>query len=256
MEILAELAMADGGLKLSELTERLRLPKTSLHSLLGSFVDGGYIVMRDGRYSLGAETYKLASIIDRRKTFPDYLRPVLQKLCDETQETALIGILVADGHMVETVDVIESARPLRYTVHKGDRTPAHVSAMGHAFLAYLPAATLEAFFVDHDFGAYTAESFGRESFRRELAEVRRRGVARNVRGFDSELYGLAMPVFDAAGSPICAVCIGGPISRLESTEHANSERLRAAAEDMSRMSGMRGDYADALGADPDTRAAR
>lgn len=246
MEILALLAVSERGLKLAELTERLQLPKTSLHSLLASFSDGGYVILREGRYRLGAETYKLASLIDRRKTFPDNLRPVLQRLCDETQETALVGVLAIDGRTVETVDVIESARPLRYTVHKGDRTPAHVSSMGHAILAYSAPDIVERFFQSGDFARFAVQTFDRDGLRKELADVRSRGVARNIRGFDDELYGLGMPVFDADGVPFCAVCIGGPVSRLAGSEAENTAHLRAAAEDMSQISGARDDYAALL----------
>lgn len=242
MEILALLAVSPDGFKLSELTEQLQLPKTSLHGLLASFQAGGYVVLRNGRYTLGAETYKLASMIDRRKAFPDNLRPVLQRLCDETQETALIGVMGSDGRTIETVDVIESTRPLRYAVHKGDRTPAHVSSMGHAILAYSPAETVKQFFNAAEFRPFASQSFDRAGLRAELDAVRRRGVARNIRGFDDELYGLGMPVFDGDGLPVCAVCIGGPISRLPGSEKQNTQRLRVAAEDMSQISGARERY--------------
>ena len=245
MDALLELALAEGGLTLAELTERLELPKSSLLNLLRSFVAGGHVMNRDGRYILGPELYRLAARVGRRRAFPVSLRPVLERLAQETSETAILGVLCEDGLAIELVDVVESARSLRYMARVGHRVGAHASSIGEAIFAFAGGDMARRFLETADFKAYTVHTPRREQFRDRLAEVRRTGIARNIRGQDLELYGISAPVFDAQGRVACAACVGGPISRLDGSEPEMSRLLLRAADEMSAMLGLATPYESA-----------
>jgi DNA-binding IclR family transcriptional regulator len=246
MDILLELAQSDAGLSLAELTVRLDLPKTSVLNLLRSFVEGRYILNRNGRYVLGAETYRLAALVGRRRAFPGSLRPILERLASDTLETAMIGILRDDGLSIELIDVVESARALRYMTRVGHVIAAHASSVGEAVIAFLGREAQEQFLRRSDFRSYTTHTPDRREFKSRLAQVRKSGIAKNIQGQDVDLYGISAPVFDDHMHVVCAVCVGGPISRLEDNEQNICNMLTQAASEMSAVLGLSASYADAL----------
>ncbi len=63
-------------------------------------------------------------------------RPWLERLRDDTGETANLGVL--DGNAVRYVDVAESHRTVRMSSPSGSRDPLYCTALGKAIAALLP----------------------------------------------------------------------------------------------------------------------
>ena len=77
------------------------------------------------------------------------------------------------------------------------RCAAHCTALGKIMLAALPPDQLEQFLLRSDLKAHTPKSITSvEMLRREIAEVRRTGLAIDDGEFDAELRCVALPVRD------------------------------------------------------------
>ncbi len=81
-----------------------------------------------------------------------------------------------------------------------------------------------------------------EALRREIAEVRRAGVAFDDGEFDAEVRCVALPVRDFSGQVIGAIGISGPVWRLSIEALQKRARLvRTAADRLSAEFGYTGD---------------
>jgi hypothetical protein len=100
MDILLAVATEPEGLSLAKISDRLRLPKTSVFSLLRALEGGGYLRNHDGRYTLGDQALKLGASLGQARSFPKCARPAPEWLARETEETILLGVLSEEGHEI------------------------------------------------------------------------------------------------------------------------------------------------------------
>jgi DNA-binding IclR family transcriptional regulator len=129
--------------------------------------------------------------------------------------------------------------------------PAQCTALGKIMLANLAPEHLERFIARAEFKAYTQNSIDTaEQLRREIAEVRRTGMAIDDGEFDPEQRCEAIAVRDFSGGVIGAIGISGPVWRLSIEVLQKRARLvRAAANRLSAEFGYTG------GAEPRVKAA-
>ena len=122
--------------------------------------------------------------------------------------------------------------------------PAHCTALGKIMLAALRAGSVRALP-----GARRAEgaddrnrSLAPTLLRREIAEVRRAGMAIDDGEFDAEVRCVALPVRDFSGQTIGAIGISGPVWRLSiEALQKRARTVRAAADALSAEFGYAGD---------------
>ena len=113
---------------------------------------------------------------------------------------------------------------------------------GAIMLAALSAEQLERFLARGGFDARTPNTItSAERLRREIAEVRRTGIAFDDGEFDPELRCIALPVRDFTGQVIGALGISGPVWRLSmETLQKRGRVVRAAADRLSAEFGYAG----------------
>jgi DNA-binding IclR family transcriptional regulator len=86
------------------------------------------------------------------------------------------------------------------------RLPAHLTAVGRAILAELPAAQVEALYAGQPLVLRTGRGpTSLEALQRDLEEVRRRGVAIDAEMVTPGISCVAAPVFSHEGVPVAAI---------------------------------------------------
>jgi len=209
--------LADGGegQGVTELSERLRLHKSTTHRLIMVLESSRY-VERDnttGKYRLGSRIIELGLSALSRLDVYEVARPHLRNLVAESGETAHIGVL-RDGEVISIVNV-ESTQALRTPSTIGTRHPAHCSSLGKVILAFSPAEEVEAFLNGRTFEGYTRNTITSHAlFRREIESIRRTGYAIDDEEREEGLRCLGAPVRNSTGEVIAAVSIAGPVFRL------------------------------------------
>ncbi|MEJ8571512.1 IclR family transcriptional regulator [Microbaculum marinum] len=164
------------------------------------------------KYRLGAAFLHFAQVREATLPLATVVTPLLDALSAETGETAhashySAGALIAIG-------IRESSRANRVHLDPSEILPLHATASGLAFLAFGPAAPLEAA-VDQGLRAYTAHTItDAAALRGAVAEVRRAGYAISNQGFEDEVVGIAMPFFDSSGTATGAIAVATPASRM------------------------------------------
>lgn len=245
LQVLGHLADHPQGRTLAQLCEELRLPKTTLFTMLKTLQGSGHLHVAAGVYRLGAPSVALGAAMaaSARRSFPDCAAEVLQGLCRRTGETGLLAVLTADGMNCRYVAVIESDNWLRFSVQRDSLKPAYATGTGHAMLAWLPPAELRAILARVKFERITPRTIGsRRALLAELEKVRRERVSTSDSGTVGGVLSIAAPIFDAGARVVAAVSAGGPTVRMTPHVGAIERAVRGAAEDISRILGFAGDW--------------
>jgi IclR family transcriptional regulator, acetate operon repressor len=140
-ELLELLADAGGTLGLSELAAASGLPLPTIHRLVRTLVNRGYVRQEPSRrYSLGSRLIRLGDTSSR--LLGAWLQPYLVELVTVTGETANLAML--DGDEVVYIAQAPSPHQMRMFTEPGRRVRAHCTAVGKALLSQLPADQVRA----------------------------------------------------------------------------------------------------------------
>ncbi|WP_309051251.1 IclR family transcriptional regulator [Streptomyces sp.] len=224
-EALRLLQAAPSGLTQAEVVERIGLPKSTVHRILGALEAEGLVTVAGtrGRYRLGPEIPRMAASV--RSAMIIDLRPYLEDLSRLLEETVDLSVL--EDQQVVFVDQVVADRRLRAVSAVGTGFPLHCCAPGKALLATLPAAALE-HAVPNRLTAETPHTLtSHPALRRELDDIPRTGVA-----FDREEHTLGIC---AAGVAIrtaawgtAAISVPTPTQRFAGREQAITDALSQA----------------------------
>jgi IclR family acetate operon transcriptional repressor len=210
LDLLELLADAGGTLSLSALASASGLPLPTIHRLMRTLLDRGY-VRQDAarRYTLGSRLIRLGDTASR--LLGGWLHPLLGQLVRATGETANLAML--DGDEIVYVAQAPSPHQMRMFTEPGRRVRPHCTAVGKALLALRPAEQVRAALARTGMPAMTPATItDPELLLAQLEDVRERGYA--VDDGEQEVgvrcFAVALP---QAPIPL-AVSISGPVARL------------------------------------------
>jgi IclR family transcriptional regulator, acetate operon repressor len=232
-QLLVLILLAERPSRLGELALAAGLPKSTTSRLVAALERQGLVAQRGarGRFSAGPVLLRFAQrgLVDRH--LAELAEPHLHALAERSGETANLAVPGSLG--VEHLAQVSSRHFLGTGQWVGRRVPYHCTAVGKVLLAFeaaaLPSAPLE---------ALTEETIvDPERLVKELATVRREGIAAAVDELEVGLTALAAPVRGAEDDVVAALTISGPTLRLGPEQlaalgpeltreaHALSERL-------------------------------
>ena len=241
--ILEEIARNRDGIGLADLAKRVALHNSTAFHLVKTLVLLGYVrQMKDTkRYRIGRPLFALAASALDEVEMVSLATPVLEELSRETGESAHFSVPMGDAVVV----LARTSGPGAFQLidRAGAVRPAHCTALGKIMLAALGPDQLEQFMARADLKALTAKTItSADLLRREIAEVRRAGLAIDDGEFDAELRCVALPVRDFSGQVIGAVGVSGPVWRLSiEALQKRARTVRIAADRLSAELGYAGD---------------
>ena len=208
-DLLEMLADAGGALGLSELATASGLPLPTVHRLMRTLVNRGYVRQEASRrYTLGSRLIRLGEISSQM--LGTSLRPYLAKLVRLTGETANLAML--DGDEVVYLAQVPSPHQMRMFTEPGRRVRTHATAVGKALLAELPPAEARAL-LTHDMPAFTPTTItDPDLLLAHLEVIRQQGYAVDEGEQEVGVRCFAVAVPDAPAS--LAVSASGPTARM------------------------------------------
>ncbi|MGS0892362.1 IclR family transcriptional regulator [Burkholderia stagnalis] len=243
LQVVYELATSTNGLSLARLAALTHLPKTSLLTLLRSLEASNYVVNVSGIYQLGIETYAIAAAVAAKERFLPAARPALQALFSETGETVQLGILVQDEELAETIEIIETRKPVRFSLPVGLRRPLHSTSIGKLLLAYQPPEWTQAYLKRNELEAFTPSTItDKAELLFELERIRQNGVSISHESMFEGMSGISAAIWNKAGHMLSGVSVTGPTYRLRPQESHLRELVQRAGEDISKRLGYGGPY--------------
>lgn len=210
--ILEVLARTGRHLTLAELAEEGRLPKPTVHRILRSLRDLGYVEQADrrGAYQLSG---RLGSLREYGRDAAVRARalPIMERLYAEFDETINLGLL--EGVLVRYVHVLETSQALRWIVKPGARDPFQTTALGRVVVANLPAEQQGRLVKKVTAtGGVAARRKQRSLLEQELAATRARGCAVEE---EETVAGVACVAVSLGwlGEPLAAISVSVPVNR-------------------------------------------
>lgn len=235
LAMLFELGDADQPVALTELARRADLPSSTAYRLVDELEGHGLIERDDGGLALGLRILELARRIEDRLA-PSLLEPargIMRELAREHDETVLLT--APSGPFAIGLDAVEPPRAVRLSLGRWRVAPMYLGASGKVLLAFLPPRSAERVLasVDGEVDA-SGQPVELEALRRELAEVRERGVVVTHGELDSGVSGVAAPVLAPGGRPVAGLTLAGPTDRIGSRPGRLSDAVREAAQSIER----------------------
>ncbi|HWD01984.1 MAG TPA: IclR family transcriptional regulator [Amycolatopsis sp.] len=209
-DLLEHLADTGGEASLSELATLSGLPMPTIHRLIRTLVDLGYVRQNTNRrYALGARLIRLGE--NASMQFGSWARPLLVELVEETGETANLAVLERDE--VVYVAQVPSKHSMRMFTEVGRRLLPHGTGVGKAMLAQLPADDVSALLTRTGMPAYTEHTFtDPAALADELVRITEQGYALDEAEQELGVRCIAVAV---PGMPVpAAVSVSGPSGRL------------------------------------------
>lgn len=238
-----ELFLDGPALSAPDITERLGLPRTTVHELITTLVERSYLVPEPGqptRYRLGMRPFQLGSAFAERLDLAHEAREVAERVAAECDETVHVAVL--DGTYVVYIAKADSTHPVRMVSAVGRRLPAHCTGVGKMLLSGLSEAALDARYPrDRELSGMTPQSITSPArLRTRLAEIRANGLAYDHCESNEAVHCVAAPVYDHAGEMVAAISISVPLMRWDDERrHQWSELVRTGAATLSQNLGHR-----------------
>ena len=236
LDLLEIVGDAGGEIGLSELAGRSGLPLPSIHRLVRTLVQRGYMrQLPNRRYALGARLIPLGQVAGTM--LGAWAQPVLTGLVDALGESANLAVLDHDAVMY--IGQVPSRHTMRMFTEPGRRVPAHCTGVGKALLSQLPDEAVRELLARTGMQAATPNTItDPETMLAELVKIRREGHAMDEGEQEIGVRCVAVPVHGALGT--LGISVSGPAPRMtpELIERA-VPLLRAAGERLSAEIGER-----------------
>ncbi|RVT84257.1 IclR family transcriptional regulator [Rhodobacteraceae bacterium CCMM004] len=208
-------AVARGGRSsLTDLAHGVGVPTATTHRILTTLEKRGFVAFDPDAqlWSVGIEAYRTGAAYLSRTSLIDVGRPLLQRLMDETGETA--NLAVADGASVVVVAQVEARNPVRACFAHGARTPMHASGTGKAILAALPEAQAARLLAGAGLTRFTERTLAEpEALVGDLRRTRARGWSFEAGERHAGMSCVGAAVWDESARPVAGVSISGPSAR-------------------------------------------
>jgi IclR family acetate operon transcriptional repressor len=227
--ILEAMADAGGVIGLSQLASDSGLPLATIHRLVRTLVDLGYVRQEPSRqYSLGPRLMRLVE--GSTKRLGTLAHPYLHRAVEALGES--VNLAVLDGEEIVYVGQVQPAQNfMRMFTEVGRRAQPHATAVGKAMLAARSDAEVLTLLRRTGMPKRTEHTItGAEAFLSDLALVRERGYALDDEEQELGVRCVAVVVPDAPRA--MAMSVSGPLPRMSDDMVAKAAPIlqRAAAE--------------------------
>jgi len=233
--ILEHLAKSRRGATLSQLTQKLKLPRSTCHALLLTFRRCGYVQPDEetGRYRLGFRLYALANMALTGISVRDHAAPVLYRLMQETGMTVHLAIL-EEGEAI-LIDRIEPPGAPKVATWVGRRMGLHCTAIGKALIARLPPQELDDLIRKQGLLRHNENTIASmKQLRQACEEVQRLGYAIDDEEEEIGVRCIGVPVLNDKGEVVAAISVSGTRAQVEDFP-AMAARVKEAALALSRQ---------------------
>ncbi len=200
-------------LKITDISEKMGLHKSTVHSLLKTLQESGYIDQNpeNGKYRLGLKLVErgnlVVSTIDIRKMAKSYL----MDLSKRTGQTTHLGIL--DGKAGVYIDKEEGEQSVIRYSRIGRRIPLHCTAIGKVLLSLQKPDKITQLLQGYEYTTSTKKTITDEvKFMEELEKVRQLGYAIDNEENEVGVRCIAVPIRNQNNQVLAAVSISTLVS--------------------------------------------
>lgn len=200
------LSREDGGLSVSELSEKLEIPGSSTHRVLKSLQDNHFVIQdqETKKYRLSYKIFALCAGMKESNSLVALARPFMRQLAEEMGKPVVLCVM--SGDQIMNLDCIENSDASIYMVKTGREMPLYATSAGRVFAAYMEPVKAEEILqriIRREETPYTKtdliDLFG------ELEKIRNQGYAVIDEELQIGVQGVSCPVKDSNGRVVAAI---------------------------------------------------
>ena len=198
----------------SEVSRKLKIPKSTTSNLLHTLLASGYLVRdEEGVYRLGMKLLALGGQALRGLELREVALPSLRRLTLDTQTTAHLAVL--EGSEAVYIERVPSPGFIQLDTWVGRRMPLHSTSVGKVLHAFLPGAEGEILFQSIGLPRFTPRTIvSLPRLKQELQRIRASGVAIDNEENTPGVRCIAAPIFGANGRVLAALSLTGPVQQV------------------------------------------
>lgn len=197
-------------LSLTEISARAGLHKSTVHRLLASLENKGFLLRNPSseKYRLGFRLWELSANLSASDDPEVVLLPELEHLRDVLEET--VSLYVRDGLERIRIQAVQSNQAIRRVAQVGARLPLFVGASSKVLVAFAEPEVQAQVLSSPTW----PPSLDKAVFTAQLEEVRRLGYATSVEEREVGAAAVSVPVYNRSHRLVAALAISGPANRL------------------------------------------
>ena len=191
---------------LTELAKNLQFSLGTIQRITGTLLKLGYIQRESHSKNLRLTSKWLrigfASLnqLNLRKIAISYLK----KLNEKTNETVSLAVLDKDDLIY--IERFQSSHHVTTNIRPGDRRPLYCTSIGKAILAFQTESDIKEIMGRIELTKYTSKTIiDKKKLLNELSKIKKKGFAENLGEITSDLYGMAVPIFNDVGIAVAGV---------------------------------------------------
>jgi IclR family KDG regulon transcriptional repressor len=228
-------------IKITDISERMGLHKSTVHSLLKTLQMHRYIDQNpeNGKYKLGMKLFEKGNFVIHGLDIRKVAKTHLVDLSTKTGQTT--NLVILDGKEGVYIDKVEGALATILYSRIGRRIPVHCSAVGKVLIAFKNREELWKLLQGHIYKVQTPNTItNKQDFLVELEQVNKVGYAIDNQENESGVRCIAVPIYDHTNQVIAAVSMSTLITRIDDAELMRfTEMLKKEANEISNKMGYR-----------------
>jgi IclR family KDG regulon transcriptional repressor len=212
IRIIELLSNSPSGLSLTEMSDALKYPPSTVHHIISTLMHHGYVNQASDtkKYSLGYAFLNISHRILENMDLRKVARKYLQELHQKSNETVHLAIL-REGRVIY-IDKIQRPGSLSLATYVGFSTHPHAAAGGKVLLSQLSRDEVYEIYGSNRFPAYTKNTItDLERLMKELAHIRESGYAIDNEEYYEGIRCVATPIKNGRGGIVAALSITGSI---------------------------------------------
>jgi len=226
-------------LSIKEISNKLDLHKSTVHSLLKTLMHYGYVKQNAATsdYLLGWKLYERGNLVVSQLDLRSIARVHLEELNEQTNKTVHLVQLIGEDAVY--IDKINGTGSLVVHSRIGKRVQLHSSAVGKVLAAHLDSKDFAKIFNGYEFVKRTPNSIeSMEEFLEEIKRVRTEQFAIDNEENEEGIICFALPIRDYSRKVIAAVSISTPKAIFtEEIAERNKHYLRICVKHISKELG-------------------
>lgn len=196
-------------LSLTEISKRISLHKSTVHRLLNTLEEKGFIIKNPEteKFRLGFRIWELSANLTGMDDPATVFLPEMQMLRDTLGET--VSLYVRDGYERIRIQSVESRHAVRRVAPIGVRMPLSVGAASKILIAYEEPNIRNTIMNQLE----TLYQINREFYEKIVLEVQEKGYATSFEEREIGAVAISFPIFNRKNKLIAALTVSGPANR-------------------------------------------
>ena len=215
-KILEFLDASRRGWKISEVSRRLQIPKSTTHIFMRTLVGLGYLKYdtESRTFSLALKLSSLGRHVLKDMPMPARALPFMRTLAETLHLTVHLALLERDQAVY--IQKVDGPSFIRFDTYVGKRTNLHCTAVGKVLLAHSSTEMQNHYLKKTTFIRHTRQTITSAlSLKKELTAVAGRGWAVDDEEEELEVRCLAVPIYDRnSESVIAALGVAGTVGQI------------------------------------------